>query len=1091
MNTFGERIRQLRKAAGITQGELAQKLNVHLQTVSKWERGISEPDIAWLGELSAALGVSLERLAGVPEGDETFTGAFDAAAFGKNLSALRKERGELQEELAALLCTTSDIVSKWERGVICPDAQQLAALAQHFGVPLSKLYFAIGENVRTHTVAQVRRRAKLSYAWLGGAAVLAVAAVACAVILPQALEDNIVYTVTAGDAQYQVSEHDWFTPAAMTREGYDFVGYADEGGELVSFPTKIEGDTRYTAVFSPHAYAVDYWLNGGYFTGTPCSTFTVESGTLQLPRPVKAGASFEGWYLQADYSGNAVRSVMCEGADIALYARWSDEIFTVRYELGGGVLYGENPAEVSRETEYVLEEPVRAGYNFLGWYDTPSGGVRYERVGGEGAKNLTLYALWQESGAVYTVLYDLGGGEMTGENPAGVGAGEVHTLAAARRTGYDFLGWNDKADGSGTWYDVLYGIRGDLTLCAVWSPKEYTVRYELDGGTFYEGANPNVIEYGTRVRLLPVAKYGHTFLGWYDALAGGNAVTQIGPENILRISTLYARFEANEYSVRLLGAGGTFPAGGARQSEYTLTLRFGDEVLLPDCTRAGYDFLGWYDEEGKLYEKIDIANLGDLTLTARYRVSGQTYSVEYVLGGGVLSAENPSTVGYGQAIELNAPEREGYLFLGWNDASDGSGEYYAFTPAERESAFTLYAIWQEILVSGSADNFTYRMGQTSVTVTGYTGPFGENVDLVIPSYIGGKPVVAVEGRFDRYTDSHPQTVCLNSLTIPETVVRLGDNTFNYMSVTEPVVIPASVEEIGFECFKGTQFKLEFAEGSSLTQIGDYAFSGCRILNIVRLPEGVHTLWTGAFHNSILTGMILPDTLKNIYAWALAVSLEDWWASELYLPKSVEFVEDSAFTSGSLSGFQIYPAPEKEISGITLDFGDRTQYLAGAVFDLPEPEKEGYRFVGWYDAEKDVFAGQPYIPRYEGVVLEAVFSAKSAYDGSSVLAPAQIAVGAAAQFVLRPRTNFYFVPQVESGTRVRLSVQADEHLFDGTHRSELFPPMEVITISETDIVYAEEVFENISLPWRKGTVFKVIMEDSAYYSRLTIRFEKTG
>ena len=75
MNTFGERIRQFRKAAGITQGELAQKLNVHLQTVSKWERGISEPDIAWLGELCAALGVSLERLAGVPEDAELVTAA--------------------------------------------------------------------------------------------------------------------------------------------------------------------------------------------------------------------------------------------------------------------------------------------------------------------------------------------------------------------------------------------------------------------------------------------------------------------------------------------------------------------------------------------------------------------------------------------------------------------------------------------------------------------------------------------------------------------------------------------------------------------------------------------------------------------------------------------------------------------------------------------------------------------------------------------------------------------------------------------------------------------------------------------------------
>lgn len=47
-------------------------------------------------------------------------------------------------------------------------------------------------------------------------------------------------------------------------------------------------------------------------------------------------------------------------------------------------------------------------------------------------------------------------------------------------------------------------------------------------------------------------------------------------------------------------------------------------------------------------------------------------------------------------------------------------------------------------VSGSDRDFTYEMGQASVTVTGYTGSFGESVDLVIPSYIQGRPVVAVE-----------------------------------------------------------------------------------------------------------------------------------------------------------------------------------------------------------------------------------------------------------------------------------------------------------------------------------------------------------
>lgn len=33
--------------------------------------------------------------------------------------------------------------------------------------------------------------------------------------------------------------------------------------------------------------------------------------------------------------------------------------------------------------------------------------------------------------------------------------------------------------------------------------------------------------------------------------------------------------------------------------------------MLPSCTLAGYDFLGWYDEEGALYEKIDELNIGD------------------------------------------------------------------------------------------------------------------------------------------------------------------------------------------------------------------------------------------------------------------------------------------------------------------------------------------------------------------------------------------------------------------------------------------------------------------------------------------------
>lgn len=43
-NMFGENLKAMRKAKGYTQQELAMKLNVVRQTVSKWEKGLSVPD---------------------------------------------------------------------------------------------------------------------------------------------------------------------------------------------------------------------------------------------------------------------------------------------------------------------------------------------------------------------------------------------------------------------------------------------------------------------------------------------------------------------------------------------------------------------------------------------------------------------------------------------------------------------------------------------------------------------------------------------------------------------------------------------------------------------------------------------------------------------------------------------------------------------------------------------------------------------------------------------------------------------------------------------------------------------------------------
>ncbi len=50
-NNFKENLRFLRLNSGLTQKQLAEKLNVDQRTVSAWEKGVSEPDFETLDKL--------------------------------------------------------------------------------------------------------------------------------------------------------------------------------------------------------------------------------------------------------------------------------------------------------------------------------------------------------------------------------------------------------------------------------------------------------------------------------------------------------------------------------------------------------------------------------------------------------------------------------------------------------------------------------------------------------------------------------------------------------------------------------------------------------------------------------------------------------------------------------------------------------------------------------------------------------------------------------------------------------------------------------------------------------------------------------
>lgn len=94
---LNENIRTLRRARGLSQEELAARLHVVRQTVSKWEQGLSVPDADLLIALAEALETPVsallgERIQAEPPAAEVEVLARQLAAINARLAA-RKERG--------------------------------------------------------------------------------------------------------------------------------------------------------------------------------------------------------------------------------------------------------------------------------------------------------------------------------------------------------------------------------------------------------------------------------------------------------------------------------------------------------------------------------------------------------------------------------------------------------------------------------------------------------------------------------------------------------------------------------------------------------------------------------------------------------------------------------------------------------------------------------------------------------------------------------------------------------------------------------------------------------------------------------------
>ena len=100
---IGKYIAGKRKALGMTQRQLAEKLGMSDKSVSKWERGVCLPDVSVYAELCSALGISINAfLAGEDIETEDLAQKSEENIFGIAMRSEQKQR-RLKRMICALI----------------------------------------------------------------------------------------------------------------------------------------------------------------------------------------------------------------------------------------------------------------------------------------------------------------------------------------------------------------------------------------------------------------------------------------------------------------------------------------------------------------------------------------------------------------------------------------------------------------------------------------------------------------------------------------------------------------------------------------------------------------------------------------------------------------------------------------------------------------------------------------------------------------------------------------------------------------------------------------------------------------------------
>lgn len=377
------------------------------------------------------------------------------------------------------------------------------------------------------------------------------------------------------------------------------------------------------------------------------------------------------------------------------------------------------------------------GYTFQGWYTGKDGAAKYDFTA-KLTSDATVYAKWTANAC--TVKYDAGGGQGSmPDQKFTFGVPQNLTRNTFTRSGWAFTGWK-RADTGDAYQDgqqvanLICTPNGGAPFVAQWTPNAAAINYNANppaGRTAGGQGTANWTGHTGDTQAIGANGWtvdGYTFIGWNTSADGKGTAYAPGTTWIANGTlTLYAQWTPGQAGLTYDGNGAT---GGKTDPQPGKT---DEKINVRDngFTRDGYMFVTWNTQAGCKGKAVDPGDewtlQGSSTLYACWAGNAQTLAYHGNGATGGNTAVQSGKTGDELTTNANGFTRDGYTFVRWDTAKDGSGtaygegkngvSQYTMKPAGND----LYAIWK-----ANPASIVYRNGYPNTTgstpdTTGSTG----------------------------------------------------------------------------------------------------------------------------------------------------------------------------------------------------------------------------------------------------------------------------------------------------------------------------------------------------------------------------------